>query len=150
MALSDDLSKLAVRAKEAEDRTAAARDEAKADLERDISSVQASAQAQADKLRQTAQEGQGRISSRWTDVQRSWNEHVGKLREDMGSRKAEHDVHMAQVKADHAEEDARFAVDFAYSAVEEAEYAVLDATLARKEADELSQGAGATAAGTTS
>jgi hypothetical protein len=150
MALSDDLSKLAERAREAEDRTAAARGEAKADLEREISSVQASAQAQADKLRQTAEEGQGRISSRWTDVQRSWNDHVGKLREDMESRKEEHDVHMAQVKADHAEEDARFAVDFAYSAVVEAEYAALDATLAKKEAEELSQGAGAAGAGATS
>jgi hypothetical protein len=150
MALSSDLSKLATRAKEAEDRTAAAREEAKGDLEREISSVRASAQAQADKLRQTAQEGQGRISSRWTDVQRSWNEHVDKLRADIESRKGEHDVHMAQVKADHAEEDARFAIDFAYSAVVEAEYAVVDATLARKEADGLSEEEGVTATGATS
>ena len=35
MALSDDLTKLAARAKEAEDRTAAARDKARADLERE-------------------------------------------------------------------------------------------------------------------
>ena len=31
-----------------------------------------------------------------------------------------------------------FAIDFAYAAIEEAEYAVLDAELARMEADELS------------
>jgi hypothetical protein len=36
MAASDELSKLAARAKEAEDRTAAARSKAKADLERDV------------------------------------------------------------------------------------------------------------------
>ena len=41
-------------------------------------------------------------------------------------------------RAEHRADDAMFAVEFAYSAIEEAEYAVLDAELARKEADELS------------
>ena len=50
----------------------------------------------------------------------------------------EHDLHKAQHHADRAEEEARFAIDFAYSAVVEAEYAVLDAALARVEADDLS------------
>ena len=40
--------------------------------------------------------------------------------------------------ADNREDDAAFAVEFAYAAIEEAEYAVLDAALARMEADELS------------
>jgi len=44
---------------------------------------------------------------------------------------------MAQRVADGAEADADFAVDYAIAAIEEAEYAVLDATLARMEADEL-------------
>jgi hypothetical protein len=44
---------------------------------------------------------------------------------------------MAQRTADGAEADADFAVDYALAAIEEAEYAVLDATLARMEADEL-------------
>ena len=58
------------------------------------------------------------------------------------NRKAEHDLHKAEGRADRAEEDARFAIDFAYSAIVEAEYAALDAALARMEADELSnQGA---------
>ena len=35
---------------------------------------------------------------------------------------------MAQRKADSAEEDAEFAIEYAYWAVEEAEYAVLDAS----------------------
>jgi hypothetical protein len=34
---------------------------------------------------------------------------------------------MAQRKADSAEEDVEFAIDYAYWAVEEAEYALLDA-----------------------
>jgi len=34
----------------------------------------------------------------------------------------------------------RFAIDYAYGAIEEAEYAVLDATLARMDADALAAG----------
>ena len=41
------------------------------------------------------------------------------------------------MNADNAEDDAAFAVEFAYGAIEEAEYAVLNAALARMEADEM-------------
>ena len=137
MAASDELTKLAARAKEAEDRAAAAQGKAKADLEQDVATARASAQAQADKLRQTAEANKGKLSVWWHDVQRSWNEHVAKIRQDVDSKRAEHDVERAQRYAENAEDDATFAVDYAYAAIEEAEYAVLDAALARKAADEL-------------
>jgi hypothetical protein len=76
-------------------------------------------------------------------VQRSWNEQVAQIREDVESKKTELDVHTAQKRAEHTEDDAAFAVEFAYSAVVEAEYAVLDAVLARMDADEKSEQAGA-------
>ena len=44
----------------------------------------------------------------------------------------------AKRRAEHRADDAVFAIEFAYAAIEEAEYAVLDAELARMEADELS------------
>jgi hypothetical protein len=47
----------------------------------------------------------------------------------------------AESNAENAEEDASFAIDYAYAAIEEAEYAVLDAALARKQADELAASA---------
>ena len=47
-------------------------------------------------------------------------------------------MHKAQHRADRAEEEARFAIDFAYSAVVEAEYAVFDAAATRMQADDLS------------
>jgi hypothetical protein len=145
MALSDDLTKLAARTKEAETRAAAAREEARADLEQDVSSARASAEEQAEELRQGVEEGKKGISSFGKDLQRSWNEHVAKIREDMDSKKAEHDVHMAQRRADDAEAYASYSIDFAYSAVVEAEYASLDALLARKEADQRAAEPGATA-----
>ena len=77
-------------------------------------------------------------------MQKSWDAHVAELRDRVEGKKAERDVHVAQRRAENAEADAEFAVDFAYGAVVEAEYAVLDAVLARTEADELTR-AGATA-----
>ena len=142
--LAVELTKLAARAQEAENRAAAARGKARTDLEQDIDSARASSQAQAEKLRARAEESRGSISAWWTDVQKSWDAHVAELRDRVDTRKAEHDVHVAQRKAENAEADAGFAIDFAYGAVVEAEYAVLDAALARMEADELER-AGATA-----
>jgi hypothetical protein len=139
MAVSDDLSKLTARAKEAEDHAADRREKAKADLEADLNNARAVGEQQAEDLRELAEENKGRISDRWADVQEAWNQAIAKVREDVEGRKAEHDLHTAQRRAERAEDDARFAIDFAYSAVVEAEYAVLDADLARMEADELEE-----------
>ena len=143
--LADELTKLAARAQEAENRATAARSKARADLEQDRDSARASAQAQSEKLHAKAEESRGNISAWWTDVQKSWDAHVAELRDRVDTKKAEHDVHVAQRRAEHAEADAAYAIDFAYGAVVEAEYAVLDAVLARTDAEELTQGAGATA-----
>jgi hypothetical protein len=139
MALSDDLTRLAARAKDAEDRAAAVRGKSKADLEHDLAEVRASADAQADTLREQAEARKSKLSVAWHDLQRTWNEHIAKIRDDIDAKRAEHDVDRAQRRADTAEEDAEFAISFAYASIEEAEYAVLDAALARMEADELTQ-----------
>jgi hypothetical protein len=47
------------------------------------------------------------------------------------------DAKKAEIRADDAEDDALFAIDYAYATIEEAEYAVLDAIAARKNADEF-------------
>jgi hypothetical protein len=143
MALSDDLRKLAARAKEAEGRAAEAREKVRTDIEADREAARAAGDEEAKALRETAENAKSGVSDRWNDVQQSWAEAVNAAREDMADRKAEHDLHKAQRRADRADDDAKFAIDFAYSAVVEAEYSVLDATLARKEAEELEQ-AGAT------
>ena len=58
MALSDQLSALAARAKAAEDRAAAAKQKAKTDLEQEAESAHQSAQDHADALRTTPPNGQ--------------------------------------------------------------------------------------------
>jgi hypothetical protein len=137
MALSDDLTKLAARAKDAEDHAAAAQTKAKADLEADVENARATAQTQADALHESADANRARISAWWHDVQRSWNQHVAAIKENMADRKAEGDADRANMRAENAEADAAFAIDYAVAAIQEAEYAVLDASLARMEADEL-------------
>jgi hypothetical protein len=133
---ADQLDKLAARAKEAHEHAEAARGKAKAELEQDVEAARKSAQDKADKLRESAEANKGKISVWWDDVQRTWHEHVAKIRDDVDRKRAEHDVDRAERHAENAEDDALFAIDYAYAAIEEAEYAVLDAALARMEADE--------------
>jgi hypothetical protein len=84
MALSDQLSKLAVRAKEAETRATAAHDKAKTDAQKDVASARASAQAQAKKLEETTDATKGNISA-------AWNKHVAAIRDDIDDKQAAHD-----------------------------------------------------------
>lgn len=114
MAASDDLTKLATRAKAAEDRVAAARDKARVELEQDVSAAQADAQASAEQLRQLAEANEGKVSSWWDDTQRSWNQHIAAIREHVEAKKTEHDLDRAERRADVAEDDAAFAIDFVF------------------------------------
>jgi hypothetical protein len=140
--VSEQVTNLAARAKELEDRAAAAKGKAKADLEHEVEAARQSAQVQGEGLRQSAEADKGKLSAWWDSVQRSWNEHLAAVRKDVDDERSAHDLKAAQRIADRAEDDAVFAVDYAYAAIEEAEYAVLDATLARMEADEMAARAG--------
>jgi hypothetical protein len=135
VAASDDLMELAQRARLAEDRVAAARSQARSDVEQEVARVRDAAQRKPDQLQaQTATAAAG-TSQWWSDVQRMWSGHVARIREDIGGKKAEMDAKVARRRGDVAEDDAVAAVAFAESALEEAEYAVLSATLARMDAD---------------
>ena len=135
-------AKLTARAKEAETRAAAARSKARADLEQEeVSSARSGSGAE----RQAAPEGR---EQRGPDLglvgrhaQKSWNERIDAVREDIESKKTAHDVGKARWKADRAE-DAMLAIDAAYWAIDEADYAVLDAVLARMDADDAAAAAG--------
>ena len=76
MALSDQLTKLAARAKEAEDRASAAQDKGKADLEADVEVARGSAEAQHQALRESAAASKGKISEWWNDLEERWNKAV--------------------------------------------------------------------------
>jgi hypothetical protein len=136
MAASDDLRKLADRAKAAEDHAATAKTQARTELQKTVTNGRASAEAEAKKFETKTQAATQQVSDSWNDVQRSWTAHIDKARKDMDHRKAEFDASNATSDADWAEWNAELTIDYAYSAIEEAESAVLDAILARREADE--------------
>jgi hypothetical protein len=137
MALSDDLMKLAARAKQAEDRVAAASTEAHDQLRGEVHHARDLVDKGREQLRQSAETNQGKVSNWWQGVQKSWDDQIASIRRDVEAKRAEHDVKTAQREAEMAEDDAEFAIDYAYWAIEEAEYAALDATLARMNADSL-------------
>jgi hypothetical protein len=139
MALSDQLIALAARAKDLEDRAAAAKTQSQADLEKQRNEARASIQAQSDKLRKSAEVAKGRLSAWWDNLRRSWDEHIAAVRKDFEDRHAAHDLKAAEHAADRADNDAAFAIDFASAAIDEAEYAVLDAELAHRHVEELSK-----------
>ncbi len=134
---SDQLAKLSERARQAEDRTAAAQNEAKADVERSADQARAKAQEHADELHAAANDAQARVSDSWNQMQQRWSEHVAKVRQTVDAKKRDLDARRAADRADDAEADALFSIDYAYATIEEAEYAVLDAISARMDAEEL-------------
>ena len=72
MSASDQLSKLAARAKEAQDHAAAAQAKAKADLEQDVETARASAQTQAEKSLAEARLRQRGTGTKGSAENRSW------------------------------------------------------------------------------
>ncbi len=137
MTLSDQLNKLATRTKDLKDRATAARGEARADLKHDVDAARAASNANAEALGRSLDVAEVEVSAWWTDMGRSWDEHIARMRERVNNKKEQHDLKAAQRDAREATEYASYLLDYTLAAVEEAEYAVLDATLAQMEADEL-------------
>ena len=136
MDASQKLAKLSERAKEAEDNASAAQNQAKADVEKSANEARARAEAHAEELHQSAAATGAQISASWNDMQKSWSNHMAQVRQGIDDKKGQLDARRAETRADDAEADALFAIDYAYGTVEEAEYAVLDAISARMEAED--------------
>ncbi|MFI6359838.1 hypothetical protein ACIBJF_46420 [Streptomyces sp. NPDC050743] len=140
MALSDTLTILAERAKAAEDHASQAATQSREQLQAEVERAREDAQAQAAKLQESARGAEAKISQWWAEMQQNWRDHTAKVSSDIEARKREHDTARAARQADRAEADAVAAVEFALAAIEEAEYTVLDARLARMEADDKATG----------
>ena len=139
MAVSDQLTKVALRAKQAELRTAAATAKAAAELVDEVEIARESALLEAEHLRARADMQSDAIGTWWTETQRAWSKHVAQSHHLNDSKYRIIDLRLAQRTAHDAEVNAAFAIDYACAALEEAEYAVLEATLARARADEMAR-----------
>ena len=104
MSLSEDLSRLSVRAKETEDRVAAAKTEAREKLEQARSNARTDAQQTAEHLQAKSSAAADKVKSYGEGVGRSWKEHLATVRQGAEERKARHEAHKAEDDAERAEE----------------------------------------------
>jgi hypothetical protein len=135
--LSDQLTDLAARAKKSEDFVDAARAKDRAYLDDQRETLKKSIATGKDRMADEAAAAQDKTRSWWNDARQSIDTRVGELRTERENHRAAHDLKKAERRADDAEDDAAYAVDFALQMLDEAEYAVTEAMLARIDADDL-------------
>jgi hypothetical protein len=128
---------LADRAREAAARVHASTSETKEKLESQVSEVRAAADKTRRELDARSADARDEGSRRWTEIRQEWHDHIAEIQRKVDAQKQAFSVDRAERRAARAEDDALAAIDFAYLAIEDAEWAVLDAVLARAEADEL-------------
>lgn len=134
---SELLTTLAHKAKEAEESAAAARAEDRSALEARRSAIESSIEQSKSELADDAQEQKSSWSHMESELHKSFAEKRASVRDHLDAQKSSRDAHRAMRRAEHAESDAVLAVGLALDAIEAAEYEVIDAVLARAEADEL-------------
>jgi hypothetical protein len=136
MSTHDEFQKLSARAIKAEDNVKTASATNMDDLRKRVQEAGDSAQTRAMGLKTRVANAKQKASHDWDDVQDRWSAHVASMRSDAADHKDRHYSKHAEHRAEKAERNAEETVAFAYAAIEESEYAVLDAALARAEADQ--------------
>jgi hypothetical protein len=127
-ALESRMQDLAERAAEANERVQASLGATKEKLQAQVAKAGATIERTNRELEAKATAGEP--WKRWTAARQSWNEHTAEIRRTTEAVRAIR-------RAEWAEANAVAAIDFAYLTLQQAEYQVLDAVLARAEADEL-------------
>ncbi|HEV2457109.1 MAG TPA: hypothetical protein VGS80_02000 [Ktedonobacterales bacterium] len=133
--LSEQLEDLSVRAKKAEDDAAAAQKEAHAAIQARVDKLQADTATRMATVAAATASAKDAAIGRWTTLQQQVKAENDRIRADIDAKKAEHDAARAERKAERAEDNAAAAIAFAYDTVVYAESAVLDAIMARADAD---------------
>ena len=143
MSISDQLDKasaqlkgLSDKASEAEANANAAKAKDKAALQLRVDAAEADAKKESDNLKGSVKDAKDEITQWWGQVQDNWKSLIAKVRKDSDEDKANLKADRAEKRAERAEANAAAAVEFAYAAIEEAEYQVLNAALARLDAED--------------
>ena len=136
MSAHDEFQQLSARVAKAEENVKTASAQNTDDLRERVQEAGDLAQRRATGLKTHPANAMQKASHGWSDVQDRWSGHVASIRIDVGDRKDRHDSKHAEPDAEKAERNAEERVAFAYATIEESKYAVLDATLARAEADQ--------------
>jgi hypothetical protein len=134
---SELLTEMAQRAKEAENSAASLKKETRTKVEARCDEIEASLRRGDDELRTAMNSASRNMKEAQTSLRDGFEEKKHTLKAEIGAHKAARDVKRATKRADSAEADASMAVYIAMTAIEQAEYSVLDAHLARTDADAL-------------
>jgi hypothetical protein len=127
--LSEQLSTLSARAKSTEDLVDASRDR----LESQRATLEAAASERAAEVKADT-------ATHWQELRDGLDARFASIRANVEERRSERDLKRAEHRADVAEQDAVDAVEFALYVLDQAEYAVVEAALARADADDLAGG----------
>lgn len=135
--LSEQLSELADRTKKTEDTVDAAREKDRQKLETQRAAIKGSADAHADSAKAGVAGAKNKLDTKWDASRASLDSKLAAIRDHAEQRRAEHDVSKANHHADIAEQDASDAIDLALYTLDCAEYAIIDAAIARADADNV-------------
>jgi hypothetical protein len=133
--LSQQLSDLSDRAKTTEETVAAARADDREKLESKRTSLTAAIADRKAKAKEAAESKKEKADGWWNDKRHDAHERMGNLRAKVDERHSEDEAKKAEHRADEAEQDAADALAWAFYAWDRAECAVIDAALARADAD---------------
>jgi hypothetical protein len=137
--LSEQLTELAARAKQAEDFANATRSKNQAFLDSHREKLQSSIDDSKARVAAGAAAAQDKAESWWAETRSAIEDRFASLRAERAEHRAERDLKRAERHADDAEQEAGYAVEFAISMLDEAEYAIGDAVIARADADDLAK-----------
>jgi hypothetical protein len=89
------------------------------------------------KARERAAFAEGKTQQWWNDTRSSVDARFATMRAEADERRTEKDIKKAEHHAEQAEQDAADAIDWAIYVLDQAEYAVIDAVIARADAEDL-------------
>ena len=139
--LSESLEGLAIRVKVLEDSASATFEADRAKLEQRRDEIDEAFKSDIGELESAVRDAAVAGRTWWNDTKVSMKRPLDELRARIDKRQSEHELHRSVHLAEAAEEDAAAAIELAAYFLDVAEYAVIEATLARMTADDLSGGA---------
>jgi hypothetical protein len=89
------------------------------------------------KAQERAASAEAKRQQWWSDARSSVDARFATMRAEADERRAEKDIKKAERHAEQAEQDAADAIDWALYVLDQAEYSVVDAVIARADADDL-------------
>jgi len=136
-ALSEQLSELSIRSKKTEDVIAATTQHDRAKLETHRAALRSVITTGTVAAKDRASAATDVASAEWADARASVQRRFATIRTNADARRVETGIKQAEHHAQAAELDAVDAVEFALHVMNQAEYAVIDAAIARADADDL-------------